>query len=95
MSPRLSFMSEVSTRRNVIAMGDFNFRPDTEQYRLTTQALSDAWLLKWPGGVDDQGFNPVKRIDHIFLSPGIAVRDARYLTGPESDHPALVVEIGR
>lgn len=90
-----AFLSEVSAGRNVIAMGDFNFRPDTEQYRLTTQTLEEAWLLKWPGGVDAQGFDPARRIDYVFVSPGTGVRDARFLTGPESDHPALVVEIGR
>lgn len=90
-----AFLSEVSAGRNVVAMGDFNFRPDTEQYRLTTQTLDDAWLLRPSGGVADPGLDPARRIDYVFVSPGTGVRDARYLTGPESDHPALVVEIGR
>jgi endonuclease/exonuclease/phosphatase family metal-dependent hydrolase len=88
------FLREVEGRANVIAMGDFNFEPDGEQYRLTTAVLSDAWLLRWPAGIDDRGLNPADRIDHIFVSPGIAVRDARFLIGPESDHPALVVDVG-
>jgi len=89
-----ALLKEVGNLPNAIAMGDYNFPPDSEQYRLTRRTLDDAWLLKWPQGVDDRGFDPADRIDHIFLSPGAAVRDARYLAGPQSDHPALVVEIG-
>lgn len=85
----------VGDKGNVIAMGDFNFRPDSDQYRLTTERLQDAWLLKWPTGVDDEGYNPDQRIDHIFVSPGMVVRDMQYWTGPESDHPAAIAEILR
>ncbi len=90
---QVQLLQAVADRQDVIAMGDFNFRPDTEQYRRTTQILQDAWLLKWPSGVDDQGLNPTKRIDHVFLSPGYTVTQARYLDSPASDHPALWVEI--
>jgi endonuclease/exonuclease/phosphatase family metal-dependent hydrolase len=38
-------------------------------------------------------FAPVDMIDHMFVSPGLAVRSARYINSPQSDHPALVVEI--
>lgn len=87
-------LQEVRDRDNVILMGDFNFRPDTEQYRLTTMLLDDAWLRKWPGGAADQGIDPARRIDHIFVSPGTHVLDARYLPGPQSDHPAMTVTLG-
>ncbi|HUT20900.1 MAG TPA: endonuclease/exonuclease/phosphatase family protein [Anaerolineae bacterium] len=80
---------------NVILVGDFNFRPDTPQYRLTTDVLDDAWALKWPQGVDDEGRQFPQRIDHVFVSPGTNVIAARYYTEPESDHPALAVEIER
>lgn len=78
----------------VIAMGDFNFRPDTEQYQLTRTKLDDAWMLRWPNGVDDQGRDIHNRIDHIFVSPGTTINAADYLDSPESDHPSLRVEIG-
>ena len=74
-------------------MGDFNFRPDTEQYALTTATWQDAWLLKWPTGIDDQGNNPSDRIDHFFISPGIIVEDIRYLNSPASDHPAVLASM--
>ena len=89
-----AILHEVEGVENVILMGDFNFRPDTEQYRITTDLLDDAWLLRWPSGVNDQGANPDQRIDHVFVSPGTQVLDARYLLSPASDHPAEVVEIG-
>jgi endonuclease/exonuclease/phosphatase family metal-dependent hydrolase len=88
-----AILSEVAGTGNVILMGDFNFRPDTAQYRLTAAALDDAWLLRWPEGTDDQGRRFDRRIDHVFVSAGTAVSDAEYITDPESDHPALVVEI--
>jgi endonuclease/exonuclease/phosphatase family metal-dependent hydrolase len=88
-----AILEEVNGLDNVIAMGDFNFRPNSEQYLLTTNQLEDAWLSKWPQGIDDHGFNPTDRIDHAFVSPEITIDDARYLTKPESDHPALMVDI--
>jgi endonuclease/exonuclease/phosphatase family metal-dependent hydrolase len=88
-----AILSEVVGKENAILMGDFNFRPDTAQYRLTTATLDDAWLLRWPQGIDDQGRRFDRRIDHVFVSPGIVVGDAQYITDPESDHPALVVAI--
>jgi len=89
-----AILEEVDGLENVIAMGDFNFRPDTDQYALTIQSLEDAWLLRWPSGTDDSGYNPSRRIDHVFLSPGTRVLEARFHTGPESDHPALMVVLG-
>ncbi len=80
-------------RQNVIAMGDFNFRPDTEQYAVTTAQLADAFLLS--GGKPTPGLDPARRIDHMFVSPGLAVRSARYIDSPITDHPGLVAEFGR
>jgi hypothetical protein len=34
------------------------------------------------------------RIDYLYVSPGTIVIEAQYLTGPQSDHLALVAEIG-
>jgi len=88
-----NFLAEIDGNDDVIAMGDFNFNPDSEQYQLTTQTLDDAWLQRWPDDVDDEGVHLDTRIDHIFVSPGTRIRDARYLLRPESDHPAMVIEI--
>jgi endonuclease/exonuclease/phosphatase family metal-dependent hydrolase len=88
-----AIIQELRGKENIIAMGDFNFRPDTKQHRLTTGILDDSWLVKWPQGVDSQGVDPSDRIDHIFVSPGTIVADSRYLSSPHSDHPAMTTEI--
>jgi len=87
-------LQEADGLDNLIMMGDFNFEPGGAQYALTRQSLADAWLLRWKSGVDDQGVNPSDRIDHIFVSPGMQILDARYIYSPASDHPALGVEMG-
>lgn len=86
-------LQEVKGVQKLVSMGDFNFRPDGDQYRLTTSVLKDAWLMRWPSGVDAEGVNPVDRIDHVFVSPDVEVVEAQYLDGGQSDHPALVVEV--
>jgi endonuclease/exonuclease/phosphatase family metal-dependent hydrolase len=78
---------------NVVAVGDYNFRPETEQYELVTQTLADAWLMRWPGGKPISGYAPEKRIDHIFVSPGIEVLEAEYVVDPASDHPYMYAVI--
>ena len=88
-----AILQEVRGKQNVILMGDFNFRPDTEQYRQTTALLDDSWLIKWPGGNESQGVEFARTIDHIFVSPGTRVADSRYLPGPASDHPAQMTAI--
>jgi endonuclease/exonuclease/phosphatase family metal-dependent hydrolase len=84
-------LERLQGKYNVIAMGDFNFKPDTEQYRLTLQSLQDAWVQSDTMLTSD--FAPVDMIDHMFVSPGMAVRSARYINSSQSDHPALVVEV--
>lgn len=81
----------LASKENIILMGDFNFRPDSDQYRLTTQTLVDSWAMQ---GSADPGFDPQERIDHIFLSPELGVVEARYHLSPQSDHPALTTTIG-
>ena len=82
-----------SGKSDVIFMGDFNFRPNTEPYNLTTSVLDDSWWVKWPTGVDSLGENNSGEIDHIFLSPGTIVSDCQYVTDPQSDHPAYWADI--
>ena len=82
-----------SGKSNVIFMGDFNFRPHSEPYNLTTAVLDDSWWVKWPTGVNSLGENNSRQIDHIFLSPGTTVSDCEYITDPQSDHPAYWADI--
>ncbi len=82
-----NILVETAGLENVILMGDFNFRPETEQYGITLLQLQDAWLLRWPEGGE------AGRIDHVFVSPGTRVTQAEYIHSPASDHPAVVVEV--
>jgi len=86
-------LTRVNGLSNVIFMGDFNFRKDSVQYSLTTAVLNDSWYLKWPSGLDDNSFNSSDRIDHIFVSSGTTVLDARYILTEQSDHPAYWIRI--
>jgi len=86
-------LDNLKDKENIILLGDFNFSPDSDQYKLTTNFLKDAWPAKWPQGVNNHGVNPFDRIDHIFTSSDVVVTDAEYFIGSQSDHPAMVVEI--
>lgn len=86
-------LRELQGLPNVVAMGDYNFRPDTAQYALTAARLDEAWLLRWPNGEDGTAESRARRIDYVFVSPGATVADAYYLDEPLSDHPALFVEL--
>ena len=77
--------------QNVIAMGDFNFDQTTEQYAQTTLSLEDAWVSA--GSPLAAGLDMWHLIDHIFVSPGMAVHSAQYIVSPVSDHPAVLTEI--
>jgi len=86
-------LRRVAGQENVIALGDFNLRPYEDAYQLIDSVLVNAWTATYPDG----GSMPEeRRIDHIFLSPGLEVRDPVYLLPPESatDHPAHWAEVG-
>ncbi|MGV9173518.1 MAG: endonuclease/exonuclease/phosphatase family protein, partial [Promethearchaeia archaeon] len=80
-------------KKNVIALGDFNFRQDSTYYNEVISILDDAWLAKWPNATDDNGLNMTDRIDHIFISDDFTVNKARFITEPQSDHPALWCQV--
>ena len=79
-------------REKVIAMGDFNFRPYEEQFALAVAEYDDAYSQAAQIEIPAD-FQVEERIDHVFVSPGVPVGYVEYMTQPESDHPALYVEI--
>jgi endonuclease/exonuclease/phosphatase family metal-dependent hydrolase len=80
-------LTRVEGLTNVIFMGDFNFRPYSQEYNLTLAAdLEDSWVLRW-------GTPALDRIDHIFLSTGEIVTLAEYIEEGPSDHPAYWIEM--
>lgn len=83
---------------NVVAFGDFNFRPYEEQYAISVAEYDDAYVQALesfaPTTWGESGkFDIEERIDHVFVSPGMQVLLAEYFTEDESDHPGLYVEI--
>ncbi|NHJ84478.1 MAG: hypothetical protein FK734_03400 [Asgard group archaeon] len=96
-------IAELTTgKSNVILLGDFNFRPWTIQYNITTAVLNDAWLTVWPTGIDDQGYNgytnnwlnPTGQIDFVFVSSDISLSDCRVITDAHSsDHMPVTATI--
>jgi endonuclease/exonuclease/phosphatase family metal-dependent hydrolase len=81
----------------VMALGDYNLRDYEEAYKLIDSAYTNAWTSVYPSeispdGVDMSGEN---RIDHIFFSPSLSVRDPVYLLPPASatDHPVHWAEL--
>jgi len=84
---------------NLIAMGDFNFRPYEEQYAITTEEFLDAYLIAEQKTIptlwgDAEPWEIDERIDHFFVSKDLKVSYLEYITQPESDHPAVFTEIG-
>jgi endonuclease/exonuclease/phosphatase family metal-dependent hydrolase len=81
----------------VIALGDYNLRDYEEAYQAIDSVLINAWTSVYPteispDGVDMSGDN---RIDHIFVSPGLGIRNPVYVLPPDSatDHPVHWAEI--
>ena len=88
-----NLLTRVDSLKDVIAIGDFNFKPTTDQYDLITSTLADSWLLKWPGGKETPGLQADQRIDYIFVSPGMNVIESEYVNDPASDHPHMYIVI--
>jgi len=86
------FLEILEGEENIIAMGDFNFRPDTEQYQMTVDVLEDAYV-EGQTNTAGEGFGFSDSIDHIFVSPEVSVAEAEYILSPASDHPAMLAVI--
>jgi len=82
---------------NVIILGDFNMRETEEAYQLIDSVYTNSWMSVYPSGISLDGVDMSgrNRIDHIFVSKNLLVRDPVYLLPPESatDHPAHWAEI--
>jgi len=81
----------------VIALGDYNLRDYEAPYQLINSVYTNAWTSVYPSkisasGVDMSGDN---RIDHIFVSKTLGVRNPVYVLPPASatDHPVHWAEI--
>jgi endonuclease/exonuclease/phosphatase family metal-dependent hydrolase len=82
---------------NVIILGDFNMRETEEAYQLIDSVCTNSWMSVYPSGISPDGVDMSgrNRIDHIFVSKNLLVRDPVYVLPPESatDHPVHWAEI--
>jgi endonuclease/exonuclease/phosphatase (EEP) superfamily protein YafD len=85
--------------RPLIVAGDFNATWGHARFRdLLGEGLRDAhvergrgWVTTWPS--DLPVVPPVARVDHVLVSPELAVLDAREGQGTGSDHRPLIVDL--
>ncbi|MFX1322431.1 MAG: endonuclease/exonuclease/phosphatase family protein [Promethearchaeota archaeon] len=96
-------LERIGTKTNVILLGDFNFRPHTEQYNITlVHPLDDCWEIANSTLIGDVPNDweprlPDERVDYVFISPDLTAKSAyievTYFGGTASDHPALLTSI--
>jgi endonuclease/exonuclease/phosphatase family metal-dependent hydrolase/glycosyltransferase involved in cell wall biosynthesis len=93
------WLTHPECRNPVIVCGDFNMRPGSLPYRRLRTQLRDAQQSlsgHRPKGTWLSPF-PIRRIDHVFLSPGLEVASiqvpANHLARIASDHLPLVVDL--
>jgi len=89
---QLDFINDlVGERRHLVVMGDLNAGSDSSEVRsfiaktgLSEPPCTQATFPSW---------RPVRRIDHIFVSPGIEITHAQVMDYPLSDHLPIYVEL--
>jgi endonuclease/exonuclease/phosphatase family metal-dependent hydrolase len=81
----------------VTALGDYNLRDYEEAYKLINSVYTNAWTSVYPSKISSDGvdMSGEDRIDHIFVSSSLGVRNPVYVLSPESatDHPVHWAEI--
>ncbi len=92
-----SLLERSKDKFNVIALGDYNLRDYEEAYQLIASVYSNAWVSIYPSkiGSDGTDMSGENRIDHIFFSQSLMVRNPVYILPPQSatDHPVHWAEI--
>jgi len=92
-----TLVERANEKPDVIAIGDYNLRGWEEPYLLVDEFYKNAWMDVYPTGIDENGLDMSgeNRIDHIFVSPHLGVRNPVYILPPESwtDHPVHWAEI--
>jgi endonuclease/exonuclease/phosphatase family metal-dependent hydrolase len=92
-----TLLKRSQSRANVISLGDYNLRDYEQPYQLIDSVYKNAWTTVYPSKISPDGtdMSGENRIDHIFVSPGLEVRNPVYILPPESatDHPVHWAEI--
>ncbi|HEY5289129.1 MAG TPA: endonuclease/exonuclease/phosphatase family protein [Caulobacteraceae bacterium] len=94
-----AWLGAKARRDPIMLLGDFNATPRTVVHRTLTECLRNAHALRPAGEPRAATFPasmPMLRIDHLFVSAGIAVRSVRTASSPlarsASDHLPLVMD---
>jgi len=92
-----SLLERSKDKFNLIALGDYNLRDDEEAYQLIASVYPNAWESAYPSkiGTDGTDMSGENRIDHIFYSQSLIVRNPVYILPPQSatDHPVHWAEL--
>ena len=92
-----SLLERSKNKYNVIILGDFNLRDYEEAYQRIASVYSNAWVSIYPSkiGPDGTDMSGENRIDHIFFSQSLMVRNPVYILPPQSatDHPVHWAEL--
>jgi endonuclease/exonuclease/phosphatase family metal-dependent hydrolase len=102
-----AFLAALAPERRTIVLGDFNATRDAPEIAMIRKAgLRDAFesARLAPGAAEqpagDPGYTfrsdrPDRRIDYIWVTPDLSVRDFRVMPGQASDHRGVAVTVDR
>jgi len=92
-----ALLQRAQAKPYAIALGDYNLPDTTPEYQLLEGVFINAWTSAYPTKVSPDGvdMSGADRIDHIFVSHSLGVRNPVYLLTPASgsDHPVHWTEI--
>ena len=94
----MAVLEAVNSGRNTVLIGDFNAHPDhPEMLLFTDSGFNDTFVAT---GATGDGFtypadNPWERIDYVWASPDLKVRDLSVPDSLASDHLAVAVTLYR
>ena len=92
-----NLLEQSKNQTNVITLGDYNLRDYKEAFQLIAGVYTNAWTSVYPSkiSIDGTDMSGDNRIDHIFISPSLGVRNPIYILPPDSatDHPVHWAEI--
>jgi endonuclease/exonuclease/phosphatase family metal-dependent hydrolase len=93
----LEIVRRMDTGKGLMAGGDFNAEPGSRTYQqMLFAGLQDAWLRCGEGdGYTFPADKPIKRIDYLFLTPGLRCTSAQVIDTRVSDHRPLLVTVTR
>lgn len=93
----VAVLASAEGKANVVVLGDYNLRDFEEGYQMIDAVMTNAWTSVYPSKISPEGIDMSgrNRIDHIFVSPNLGVRNPVYVLPPESytDHPVHWAEI--